>query len=32
MKGLQYMHTGDKDEVTYQKAYKYFSRALEIDP
>jgi hypothetical protein len=31
MKGLQYMHAPVKDEYTYQQAYHYFERALEID-
>jgi hypothetical protein len=31
LKGLQNMHIAEKSETTYQTAYKYFERALEID-
>ena len=32
LKGLQYMHSKEKTEQTYQRAYEYFERALDIDP
>ena len=31
LKGLQFMHSPEKSDTTYQNAYKYFERALEID-
>lgn len=31
LKGLQFMHSMKKSDYTYQQAYEYFQRALEID-
>jgi hypothetical protein len=31
LKGLQYMHSFEKTEENYKKAYEFFSRAIEID-